>query len=301
MAEQMACRGCGAVLTARDDALLGKRAYRYADLAFACDACQRGYSNARVASARVEIARSPAANIPAEGATGVDGVLAAACNRRARGGKRWKFCSSRSEDAVSWTVIQALRSTGQFWRVPEALHASPIGSPHILMWGAPLPSDEPGAIKLAHDLADISDDLGENPDRRSEPDIVIGWDNALVILEAKLGSSNDRQKTRLERFDRYLIDGLWTASADDIKAEGLYELARNWTIGCKLAEQTARTTFVLGNLAPLSRAGDVDVFGKLCATTASRRVAHVRWRDVLPDPLPAWLASYVKSRNLDTL
>jgi hypothetical protein len=300
MAERMTCRGCGAVLTARDDALIGQRAYRYADLAFACDACQRGYSNSRLESARVEITKSPTANVPAEVAAGLDPVLRAACNRTARAGKRWKFCSARSEDAASWTVMQALRSTGQLGRVAEALNLSPIGTPDVLLWGTPV-SDGPGAKKLARDLADVSDQLGENPDRRSEPDIVIGWDRVLVILEAKLGSSNDRQTTRLDRFDRYLIDGLWAASGTDIKAGGLYELARNWTIGCTLAERAGRPTFVLGNLAPRSRAADVEVFGKLCATTPSRRVAHIRWRDVLPDPQPPWLVPYVKSQDLDTL
>jgi hypothetical protein len=301
MPEKMTCRGCGAMLTARNDALIGKRAYRYADLAFACDACQRGYSNSWLASARVEITPSPAANVPPEVATDLDAVLSAACNRKARAGKRWKFCSARSEDAASWTVIQALRSTGQLRRVAEALGLSTTGGTHVLLWGAPLPPDDPGAVELAESLADVSDELGENPDRRSEPDIIIGWDNALVILEAKLGSSNDRQAARLDRFDRYLVDGLWAASAADIKAEGLYELSRNWTIGCKLAERTGRTTFVLGNLAPLSRSVDVAAFGKLCATTASRRVVHVRWRDVLPDPPPVWLVPYIGSRSLDAL
>ena len=300
MAETMTCRGCGAVLTVREDALIGKRAYRNADLAFACDACQRGYSNSRLESARVEIAKSPAANVPAEVAAGLDTVLRAACNRTARAGKRWKFCSARSEDAASWTVIQALRSSGQLGRVAQALNLSPSGTPDVLLWGAPL-TDGPIAKKLAEGLADVSDQLGENPDRRSEPDIVIGWDDVMVILEAKLGSSNDRQTTRLDRFDRYLIDGLWAASGAEIKAEGLYELARNWTIGCMLAERTGRSTFVLGNLAPRSRATDVEVFAKLCATTRSRRVAHLRWRDVLPSPQPAWLGCYVESRNLDTL
>lgn len=124
----------------------------------------------------------------------------------------------------------------------------------------------------------------------------------VVVLEAKLTSANDRQTKDLERFDRYLRHKeRWAASSDQIKSAGLYELVRNWEFAWELADRVGATYAVLGNLAPTGYHEEVETFGTLLAQSSTRRVAHVRWADVLPDPIPAWLGAYVERLGLATL
>src|SRR4051812_29617807 len=80
----MLCRRCGSLLDAQPELVLGRRAARYDDLVFRCERCGVGYSNATRQDARIEIAATPAGNVPPEVRDGVADALAAAVNLDAR-------------------------------------------------------------------------------------------------------------------------------------------------------------------------------------------------------------------------
>jgi hypothetical protein len=190
-------------------------------------------------------------------------------------------------------VVRALQQAGHLDRIAPAVGLGDhVGGapPRLLLWGAAAPGPDATAVAAAGVLADISVDLGELPDRRSEPDVIVLWDDVVVVIEAKLKAANDRQTKDLYRFDRYLRrPDRWTASPDLIRKSGLYELVRNWVIACELAERIGADHAVLANLAPAALAGDMASFRALVATSPKRRVAHVRWRSLLADPSPDWL------------
>jgi hypothetical protein len=160
----------------------------------------------------------------------------------------------------------------------------------VLLWGAPTPGSSVSANDAATAVEQISRELGEKHDRRSEPDVVVIWDDLVVVIEAKLGSANDRQTTDLDRFDRYLRrPELWAAAREEIKGVGFYELVRNWVIAWALAERTGASYAVLANLAPQAQSEDVNRLRQLVAASDVRQVEHLRWPALLPEPVPPWL------------
>jgi len=301
----MRCRRCDALLQADPALRLGVRASRYKELVFRCSDCGVGYSNATTESDRTEITMTPDANVPLEVQDGLHAALAAAVNVIARPGKRWKFSFGTSEDAVTWTVMRALQATRQLGRVADALglgHLTAGDPPGLLLWGAPAPGCGAEALSAAGVVEQISTDLGENPKRRSEPDVIVVWDDLIVVIEAKLGSGNDRQTKNLDRFDRYLRrEEMWTETPEAIRAAGFYELARNWVVAWELAERRDARCAVLVNLAPAGHAEDVARFRGAVATSETRRVEHLPWGHLLADPTPDWLEQYAARLHLRAL
>ena len=301
----MTCRRCRRVLRGDPALELGVRTSRYDRLVFRCDACEVGYSNATSEADRIEITATPAGNVPVEVHAGLTDALGASINVVARPGKAWKFCSANSEDAATWTVIRALAMADQLDRVAVALGVGHLtgGEPaRVLLWGAPAPGSNGAAADAAALVEQISRDLGEKDDRRSEPDVVVMWDDLVVVIEAKLGSGNDRQSENLDRFDRYLRrPELWSAAPDEIKAVGFYELVRNWVIAWELAERSRAGHAVLANLAPARHGADVERFRELVAASETRRLEHLRWASVLPAPVPPWLEEYASKLRLREL
>jgi hypothetical protein len=87
---------------------IGKRPHRFEELAFRCERCGTGFSNSRSPTDRRRIFRDPADNVPPEVREGLTAALDGAVNVRNRPSKRFKFGSSRSEDALTWTTFEGL-------------------------------------------------------------------------------------------------------------------------------------------------------------------------------------------------
>jgi hypothetical protein len=85
---------------------VGRAPQRFADLAFRCESCGVGFSNATNPSDRVLVRANYADNVPPEVIDGLDPVLMGALNVRARAKKPWAFASANSEDAASWTITR---------------------------------------------------------------------------------------------------------------------------------------------------------------------------------------------------
>jgi hypothetical protein len=235
------CPSCGKEVAGAS----ARRANRFEDCVRRCEDCGIGFSNAQ--HDPTVIHRDPTMNVPIEFRAGLMEALDQALNVYNRPQKKTKFGFSTSEDAVTWTVFSAIQRSGrsrQLWRALTEEAADGEQPPSVLLWGVPLePADERGRALLKQ-IEDVSNDLGEDPRRRTEPDVVIdAGPSGVVIIEAKYMSPND-MKPPSDRFDRY-VDARCFRNPDAAKATGLYELIRNWRFGCEVAHERG---FALINL-----------------------------------------------------
>lgn len=294
---QPTCPSCGGPWDERPELLGAVRASTFGDCAFRCHACGLGFSNSsRRPSARVRITREPELNVPPEARDGLSATLDGAANVVNRATKRKKFCSANSEDAVTWTVVRGLLAAGALRAIAEDGPGATAEAPAdaVLLWGHPVTGDQMTAV--ASELAAVCDALGESPARRSEPDVVAVWPDLVVLVEAKFRSPNDHQPG-YANYARYTDDAsFFMATDDEVRAEGSYQLLRNWVIGCRLATRLDRP-FRLVNLGP----GTLESrsFAALLAESAERRFVRRTWREVL-DAAPSvdWLHRYVADVGL---
>ncbi len=286
------CPICRGPWTERAD-LIGVRTGDFDGCAFQCHTCGIGFSNAKRPGARVRITRDPELNVPTPARSGLAEALAGAINETSRTKKRRAFCSANSEDAVTWTVVNALLAEGRL----DALMGEPSrgGEPEaVLAWGHAL-AGRRGA-EVARALIAVSNRLGEVPQRRSEPDVIVMWPDELVVIEAKFQSANDAQP-HYPNYNRYLVDeDLFQVSADDVVAEGSYQLTRNWVIGSQMARDLD-CKLRLVNLGPDGL--DASSFADLLGQDDRRRFESRTWRDVLDgSPRAGWLHDYATAVGL---
>ncbi|MGA9761631.1 MAG: hypothetical protein WBQ14_04335 [Gaiellaceae bacterium] len=297
--EPMRCRACQALIEP-DVALaasLGKRLSVHSrdDCIYRCQ-CGYSYSNARDEARRVMIAARPELNVPKEVRPGLAEALGQAVNRRGRRGKLMKFCFETSEDAVTWTVLRGLSEQGRL----DALVAPqrPLGEPTLLLWGVPIIG--PRGAETAAALAEVCRSLGESASSLSEPDVIVVWEDLLLLVEAKFQSANER-RPNYHGFARYLDwPDLFAVSPEEVAADGYYELTRNWRIGAELSERLRIAGFLLLNLGPPEKIEvDADLFGTLVARSAAHDFASCSWSDVLEaaQPVEAWLDRYASDRH----
>lgn len=270
----------------------GSVPHSWDDLVYRCDGCGIGWSNAREPRIRRRLTRAPEMNVPPQVRDGLNEVLVAAVNVRNRASKRWKFCSDRSEDAVTWTVVRGLQQLGRVDALlPADAHSRYSDAPSVLLWGAP--TGDPGATGLADRLARISKQLGERPTSRTEPDVVVEWPDLVAVVEAKLGSTNDRKPAEYRGWDLY-VDGTFTAPAATVGGTGLYELVRNWRIGSELAGERR---FVLVNLGTADLNDDDAALRAVITESSSGRIVARTWADVLQET-GGWLRAYGEAMRL---
>ena len=286
----------------------------YATCLRQCRPCSVGASNARSGDP-TWICEDPLDNLPPQVQLGARGALAQALNLRNRSNKLAKFGFSTSEDAVTWTVFSYLHAH-QRDALP-ALYRSVLGlqvseAPTMLLWGAPVPATLTGQ-KLQQAVEQVSDALGEHPDSRTEPDVVLDFGEAgLVIVEVKYKSGND-VSDRADKFARYVNEpGAFPDSASATTSQ-LYELVRNWRFAADLANGRP---FALVNLAPaktLAKTPGMPEFLRGIAPSSGRTFVPLSWADVLATArqtcsvghtphrtqgLPQWFEAYLKAREL---
>jgi len=147
--------------------------------------------------------------------------------------------------------------------------------------------------------------IGEHPNRLSEPDVMLDFGEAgLIVIEVKLHSPNDQQEANA-RWDKYLSNAsLLTPAFKDVHAarkSGCYELVRNWRIGCGLARDRA---FALINLIPnrllqdRSNRRHVEQFVQSIAEQQNRIFVELTWErfiDTIDSP-EEWFKDYCRER-----
>ncbi|WP_205695650.1 hypothetical protein [Conexibacter sp. SYSU D00693] len=287
------CPQCGGAWDIRPE-MLGKPAADFDSCAFRCHRCGLGFSNASTPNGRVSITATPQLNVPEQARPGLTDALAGAINVHNRPTKAKKFCSGRSEDAVTWTVVAGLRAVGAI----GALVGEPdLGEPEaLLLWGHPVAGSR--AAEVLELLVQVSDRLEEHPKRRSEPDVIALWPELLALVEAKHGSANDSQPGYVG-YDKYLAAReLFSVDEIAVRSEGSYQLTRNWVIGAAMAERLG-VPLRLVNLGPAGVAEHAANFAALLEQTPGRRFEHRTWQQALGDTSPPdWLIDYAELNGL---
>jgi hypothetical protein len=238
-------------------------------------------------------------------------TLSLALNERNRDNKRVKFGFSTFEDALTWTVFKYLHDSGQLMDVlrraslPVPDRAS---SPEaLLLWGAPIPLDKMVNERgwwIRGRLEAIANKLVENPDSRTEPDVLIDLGKAgIFIIEAKHRSPTDMTEAAYCGWDGYYPANCPLPYATAMRASGCYQLARNWRFGLELAQKPCRP-FTLVCLGPdvLFQGDGAEVlrpFEDCLPRDGSARFQKLRWRTFLGaiSQPPGWLVGYVGSRG----
>jgi hypothetical protein len=271
-----------------------KTASCYEDCLRKCEKCEVGFSNAQIKP--TAIYRNPDLNVPAEVRDGIRETLALALNVQHRRDKLIKFGFSTSEDALTWTVFTHLARSGQIGSVSGKLG---LVEPHakqsaMLLWGVPHPLSSESGETVRDQLVGACDRIGEAPDCRSEPDVILDFaDEGLVIVEVKYRAANaievfgSKHQKYLEGTDAFI-------DTNAVRASRLYELARNWRIGVDLA---GGRRFTLLNLvvAHPARSG-TDQFEAGLNPAAGNFKVFV-WRDLLDCcEKPEWLKAYLSER-----
>jgi hypothetical protein len=303
---EIACPSCGDMLQARPGTIV--QAQNWLDCVRRCTTCEIGVSNAQ--DNPTIIFNNRLLNVPMEVRDGLLDALGLALNVRNREIKKTKFGFSTSEDALTWTLFKFLNDSGQLTRVLR-IAGLPIPdgvSRHeaLLLWGVPIPLNRdtnPGGWELRRSLEIISNRLGEDPNSRTEPDVLIDFGSlGVFIIEVKHKSGTSLKDVWYAGWDRYFPANSPLSYAAAMRASRCYELARNWNFGLELTAKTHRP-FTLAYLGPDSLfTGDgetvLGTFENCLPTQGSARFEKIRWNTLLgaiADP-PEWLVRYFEAR-----
>jgi hypothetical protein len=266
-----------------------------------CVACGFGFSNTTNTPKVVLIYQSPTLGVPKEVRKGLTETLGRALNVQNRAGKYKSLCSHNSEDAVTWTVFAELIPSGrllQIFQTLGCLAVNAVHEPKVLLWGVPLPIDDPDTGSIRSRLIEISKSLRENPQSRTEPDVILDFRAAGVIfVEVKHRSRNDLMPANYHGWSRYLQSAPAFRDPDGVRQTGLYELARNWRFAWELAENRP---FTLVNLGPtkLLEGPELDAFANCLSAESNGQFKKIPWfrlREVMA-PEPDWLSKFLKLR-----
>lgn len=284
------CPICGDPLESRSYTPNGrgspKTAKTFHDCLRQCEKCGIGISNARTNPDPAIIFRDYRKNVPPQVQQGLHEVLDHSLNELNRPNKPTSFASSHSEDAITWITFFHLFNhrrddLKEFFQ--KAFGVNTHAVPSILLWGSPLvPTDNKAAL-LRTELIRVSDAIGEESYKRSEPDVLLDFgDDGLVIVEVKYLSGNSVVKD-LDKFNRYTRNTEAFHDTHKAKTSGLYELVRNWRICWDLADGRP---FKLVNLG-LPKHFEGRVVQRLDSFEASlnkgprREFLRITWPDVL--------------------
>jgi hypothetical protein len=272
-----------------------------------CDNCGIGYSNAQKPNSVVKIFRDPLDNIPDKVREGALNTLSNALNLFNRENKLKKFSFETSEDAVTWTVFNYLKQRKilcESLKLPAVdwLNLADI-EPTMLLWGVPVPGADRRGIDIKKNLVAILNQIGEDPQKYSEPDVILDFGNiGVIVIEVKYRSPNDTLNGESPKWGKYLQNSDAFADTIGIKKTGFYELARNWRIAWDLANGRS---MALLNLGPDSLfEGDdgkkIRRFSKCLRQNKTHKFMGVTWTRFIERLLdnPKWFDQYLKKRSL---
>ena len=119
--------------------------------------------------------------------------------------------------------------------------------PTILLWGVPVPITDMRGIDIQKSLTTILNKIGENPQKYSEPDVILDFgDISVVLIEVKYRSRNDTLNEKSPKWQKYHHNSSAFADIKGVKKTGYYELARNWRIAWDLAGGRSMAIISLG-------------------------------------------------------
>lgn len=188
-----------------------------------------------------------------------------------------------SEDAVTWNVFRFLEERKLLGSFLGKLSNSQIKNLEITYWS--YSQSQQGSWS---ELENARREFNEDPNRSSEPDLIIKCDEALFSIEAKLASSTKtdfrrghKQKGREERIRRYSKgDCFLNQPVGNLIDAGYYQLMRSWLIGSLIAEKL-KLNFYLINLVLSDKVEDTEEgFNKYVRCGQDRKFMIITWEDV---------------------
>jgi hypothetical protein len=160
--------------------------------------------------------------------------------------------------------------------------------------------------------------FGEAEERRSEPDLILEDDRALVFVENKLTSTNrsvpshpknaKKYETGFERWFSTVFQRSATFKSVAVEAK-LYELMRLWLIGWRIASEMGKR-FILVNVVREAATSESDISAKFASYArldhTSREFIRLTWesiRDVViesgqPNADKQRLLGYLRGKTL---
>lgn len=310
------CPGCGSNVESREFTPIPKggayHASDYQSCLRQCKCCGYGFSNAN--TDQIEeltiIYLNPLRNLPEFIAEGHEYIFEQAMNEMNRLSKKEKFASSKSEDHVTWVVFRYLQAQSGIRDVISKVGIEfarlAICEPKLLLWGAPIPKDDSVAESVHYQLENVLDAIGEDKNRRSEPDVILDFGVAgLVFIEVKLWSQNETKKDDYAGWGKYLTSTEAFIDPNKVKHSGFYELSRNWRIAWQMASDRP---MALINLGPAGIFKDdekipMQLFSESLRLNPIRQFVKVTWKSFL-DAIakkPEWFSQYIQDRGLINL
>jgi hypothetical protein len=161
----------------------------------------------------------------------------------------------------------------------------------------------PNGWELRRFLESISDQLGEDPTSRTEPDVIIDFGACgLFIIEVKHRSGTDLKRVNYPGWDRYYPVDSPLPYAAAVRFSECYELSRNWRFGLELSANPTRPfTLVYSGPDTLFHSGELAAFEAALPTSGTAQFMTLTWNHLLgsTNERPQWLAEYVQSRGYD--
>jgi hypothetical protein len=190
-----------------------------------------------------------------------------------------RMARDNSEDALSWNVFRYLETANQLSDLLSSITQSSVSSIEPIYWSY---------SQMDHGvwspLVDARSEFGEDPQRSSEPDIIVESDKAIFFIEAKFTAGNKTKPSNLSERKKYLTGGNnWFEQVFNSDYETLsigqkkYELMRFWLLGTWMADRLDKD-FYLVNLVLEDREKNIeDLFKPHIKATTTRKFLRLSW------------------------
>jgi len=195
-----------------------------------------------------------------------------------------RMARDNSEDAVTWNVFRFLEQNELLAGLLKKYTNSVLRNPEIIYW--PYSQSEKNVWSQ---LIRARTEFEINPEKGSEPDIIVKSDNTLFFIEAKLLAGN---KTELRSKNptvqkKYETGGNnWFSKVFNSKFKTVaevnkkYELLRFWLLGTWIAEQHD-LDFHLVNLVLSEREKNIEsIFKEHIKENEKRKFLRMTWEDI---------------------
>jgi hypothetical protein len=187
-----------------------------------------------------------------------------------------------SEDAVTWNVFRFLERNNLIEEFLSTVVGIPLKSSKVIYWSYSQKEKDTWS-----ELEEAREKFGEEPQRSSEPDIIIKTDKALFFIEAKLTARNDTPPSDMSNSKKYETGSdNWFSKVfkSDYKTiaivEKKYELLRFWLLGTWIAEQQD-LDFYLVNLVLSEREKEIEaIFKKHLRENQKMKFVRITWENI---------------------